>query len=274
MIKKTVLLFLISTILLNSCNKKVYQNNSVRNLKTGTLLEMNTEAFLVQNNTWNLKTTEHFKFYFDISISDSLKHKVVTVQEKNYKKLVKLMSIENRKLPTVTYFLFKDKAQKTQLTQVEADAHKIENNVYHLPKNALGKQEVGHIITHNAWGFIPNDSDYALIVDEGFNYYVDEKDFYDMDFYDFVKNVYNKNPDFTLNYLVSEDRGKRINGGHDQILSYIAGGFTKYLIKHYGISKFEKLWAFAREGKDSIYKEIYNKTLTELDSDFKKYLFR
>lgn len=262
------IIYILSLVLLSSCGNKLYKTKTEeRVLKTGTLMEMNSEEFLVQNNTWNLKTSNNFKFYFDKSIDSKVTNEIPKIQEENFTHIVKLMGIDKKEYPKVTYFLFKDKNQKKTLTQVGSDAHAIAPNVYYLPKNAKGGQEVGHVITHKVWGFIPNDSEYALLIDEGFNYYIDNEKFYDGKLDEYALEYISSNQGFKITDLTKNGNGKRNNGGHSLNKSYVAGSFVKYLIERYGTEKFGKIWKSAVKNSEPEFKKIYGKALTEIGNE-------
>lgn len=262
-----------SFVLLLSCGKKLYKTQTEKNvLKTGTLMEMNSEAFLAQNNTWNIKTSKNFKFYFDKSIDSKLTKQISNAQEENFAHIVKLMGIDKKQYPKVTYFLFKDKHQKITLTQVSSDAHAIAPNVYYLPKNAKGGQEVGHVVTQTTWGFIPNDSEYALLIDEGFNYYIDNNKFYNGKLDEYAIEYINSNQGFEIIDLTKNGKGLRNNGGHILNESYIAGSFVKYLIEKYGAKKFGDIWKSAVINAAPEFEKIYGKKLVQIGKEYISHL--
>lgn len=261
--------YILALVLLSSCSNKLYKTETEeRVLKTGTLMEMNSEEFLVQNNTWDLKTSDNFKFYFDKSIDSKLAKEVKEVQEDNFLRIVKLMGIKENEYPKITYFLFKDKNQKLTLTQVGSDAHAIAPNVYYLPKNAKGGQEVGHVITQTVWGFIPNDSEYALLIDEGFNYYIDNDKFYDGKLDEYALEYISSIQEFKITDLTKNGNGLRNNGGHNLNESYVAGSFVKYLIKEYGAKKFGAIWKSAVKDSEPEFKKIYGKELNQIGDEY------
>jgi len=264
--------------LITSCStaNKIKNSGEYRHLKTGEIMEMNSEEFLIHNNAWELKSTEHFKFFFDKSIDKKLQDNVIKSQELNYSELAILMGISEIELTKINFWLFKDKAQKEKLTLVASDAHAISTfpSVYYLPKNATGGQEVGHVMTQSYWGFIPKTSNYALVIDEGFNYYIDNKRFYKEKLIEKVK-ILNSKKSVSILKLVNENNGKRIkgvqSGSHEVDESLIAGAFTQFIIEKYGIEKFSILWkkALKKESADSIiYNEVYNKDISELNNEF------
>lgn len=267
-------IFILTLFLLTlGCSKKIHNiQTDKRVLKKGTLMEMNSEDFLTQNNTWHLQTADKLKLYFDKSIAKPFREEVIKAQRKNYNHIVDLMGIKENNYPKVTYFLFKDKEQKKLLTQVDSDAHAIASNVYHLPKNAKGGQEIGHIITQTVWGFIPNDSEYALLIDEGFNYYIDNNKFYQGKLDDHTKEFFSSNKNFNIEDLTKNGKGRRFKGGHSREESYVAGSFVKFLIQNYGTEKFGELWSSAVNNKRPNFSKIYNKTLNELGIEFKNNL--
>lgn len=273
-------LFLI--ILITSCSStrktKTYKDN--RQLKTGDIMEMNSEAFLVQNNTWSLISTEHFKFFFDKAISENSKNEIAKIQELNYNKIVQLMGLNSIAMPKINFWLFKDIGQKKKLTLISSDAHVISTypSVYYLPKNAKGAQEVGHAITQSVWGFIPKRSNYALLIDEGFNYYIDNGQFYKEEIIERVKSIHSKESVNILK-LVNANNGNRLigvsTGSHEVNESLISGAFVQFLIEKYGPIKFGQLWIKATEKENAesiIFDKIYDKTLEELNNEFKNIL--
>ena len=263
------ILYILGLVLLSSCSNKLYKTETEeRVLKTGTLMEMNSEEFLVQNNTWSLKTSNNFKFYFDKSIDSKLTTEISKAQEENFAHIVRLMGIDREEYPKVIYFLFKDKNQKINLTQVSSDAHAIAPNVYYLPKNAKGGQEIGHVITQTVWGFIPNNSEYALLIDEGFNYYIDNDKFYDGKLDEYASEYIKSNQDFEIGDFTKNGKGVRNNGGHKLAESYVAGSFVKYLIEEYGTEKFGNLWSSAVKNSEPEFEKIYGKELTQIANEY------
>ncbi len=263
------IVYILSLIVLSSCSKKLYKTEAeARVLKTGTLMEMNSEEFLVQNNTWNLKTSNNFKFYFDKSIDPVLTQEISKVQEENFAHIVKSMGIDKKEYPKIIYFLFKDKNQKITLTEVSSDAHAIAPRVYYLPINATGAQEIGHVITQTVWGFIPNNSEYALIIDEGFNFFIDNDKFYNGKLDEYALEYINSNQEFEITDLTKNGKGIRNNGGHKLLESYVAGSFVKYLITEYGVEKFGDIWKSAVSNSEPEFKEIYGKELSQISDEY------
>lgn len=269
---------LLATLVTISCSsiKKLKSDGDIRPIKTGDIMEMNSKEFLVQNNTWNLQTTEHFKFYFDKNIDVDLRAAVIKAQEINYSEIVKLMNLEDLQMEKINFWVFKNKEQKFQLTKVNSDAHAISTfpSVYYLPKNALGAQEVGHVITQSQWGFIPKTSNYALIIDEGFNYYIDNERFYKNDLYSSVKRLSATDP-VNVMELITRNSGNIIKGvetgSHELNESLISGAFVQYLIENFGIDKFADLWKKAVKSEyadPNIFPEIYDRSLQSLSDDF------
>ncbi|CAN0600515.1 unnamed protein product, partial [Laminaria digitata] len=147
-------------------------------------------------------------------------------------------------------------------------------SAYKLPKNAVAAQEVGHVMTQSLWGFIPKTNNYALLIDEGFNYFIDDNSFYTESLLESTKKLHQKNP-VDITQLINANNGQRTKGvsagSHKVNESKIAGAFVQYLIKKYGKDKFGQLWkkATLKEYADTIiFKEIYGKTIEELNVDF------
>ncbi|MCB0632297.1 MAG: hypothetical protein R2824_11425 [Saprospiraceae bacterium] len=247
-------------------------------MKNGDIMELNSTEFLVKSNTWNLETTDHFKFYFDMAISDELRNRTKEAQELNYRELAKLMGIKNETFERINFWLFKDKAQKIALTLVDSDAHAISTfpSVYYLPKNATGAQEVGHVMTQKLWGFIPKTSNYSLLIDEGFNFYIDDERFYGGNLLVDARDILIENPEFDLAGLIAANNGRKLTGvetgSHDLNESLLAGAFVKFMIMEYGIDQFEKLWKLAVQHDVAalqIFEKIYGKSLVVLNEEFK-----
>lgn len=271
-------LILLSIILIVSCSssKKINNDGASRILKTGDIMEMNSEEFLVRNNTWQLQSTKHFKFFFDKSIDSDLQENVLKSQELNYKDISRLMGLDETKSSQINFWLFKDRAQKKELTLVDSDAHAIStiSSVYYLPKNATAAQEVGHVLTQSFWGFIPKTSNYALVIDEGFNYYIDSKRFYKISMKDKLKTL-NQSQLINIVSIINANNGNRINGvatgSHEVNESLISGAFVEFLIEEYGVSNFSKLWKEATKSESAntnIFKMAYNKDLSQINKEF------
>jgi hypothetical protein len=275
---KTTLLLLGLILISNSCSKKVLQTDSeIRELRTGDIMEMNSEEFLVSNNTWDLITTKNLKFFFDKAISKELQQETIKAQETNFNEILRFMGIQNKGLTRINFYLFKDKEQKKLLTQVDSDAHAISTfpAVYYLPINSKGAQEVGHVMTQKYWGFIPKTSNYSLLIDEGFNYYIDDERFYNGTLCDKALNAYAENQNLTINELVLMNNGTKITGvvggSHKQNVSDISGCFVKYLIQQYGSEKFGQLWRLASNNESArpeLFEEIYNIELAKISKEF------
>jgi len=239
-------------------------------------MEMNSEEFLISNNSWVLKSTEHFKFYFDKSIDENFQQKIIIEQELNYKEISNLMALDEQNISKINFWLFKDKDQKKKLSLVGSDAHAISTfpSVYYLPKNATGAQEIGHVLTQINWGFIPKTSNYALIIDEGFNYYIDSERFYKEKIIDKLRAL-DSNKEVNITKIIEANNGKRIKGvltgSHEVNESIVSGAFVEFMINNYGIYKFSKLWKKAVESEtadSTIFKEIYGKNAEELNNEF------
>ena len=240
-------------------------------------MEMNSEEFLVSNNTWDLITTKNLKFFFDKAISKELKQETITKQETNFNEILRFMGVENDGLTRINFYLFKDKEQKKLLTQVDSDAHAISTfpAVYYLPINSTGAQEVGHVMTQKYWGFIPKTSNYSLVLDEGFNYYIDDERFYDGTLCDNAIDAYSENPKLTINEIVMMNNGEKISGveggSHKQNVSDISGCFVKHLIKRYGSKKFGQLWKLASNdetARPELFEEVYDIELAKISKEF------
>ena len=78
-----------------------------------------------------------------------------------------------------------------------------------------------------------------------------------------AKNLIEKNKFISFEKLMKNSVFKK----NDQANLYIqSGSFCNYLITNYGMEKFIELW----KNPDAL--KIYDKSLTELESDWKKYL--
>ncbi len=271
---KNYILLLLLAFTISSCAQKPYS----RKVKESSIMDMNSTYYLVQNNTWNLVSTEHFKFYFDKAIPEDIKQSIKDAQEENFAELATLMglSAEDQKIK-ISYWLFKDREQKRKLTKVDTDAHVLSdlNAVFHLPKNAKGSQELGHLLTQKFWGFIPKTSNYSLIIDEGFNYYIDDARFYNNKLTKDAKAVLASNTSLSAAKLIKRNDGEKVSGvatgSHLLNESKIAGAFVKYLIETHGIEKFQELWKLATQdttAKASIFKKVYGTSLKKINEEF------
>lgn len=271
--KKYIILFALA-FTISSCAQKPYS----RKVKESSIMDMNSTYYLVQNNTWNLVSTEHFKFYFDKAIPEEIKQGIKDSQEENFKELATLMGLseEDQKIK-ISYWLFKDRAQKRKLTKVDTDAHVLSDlkAVFHLPKNAKGGQELGHLLTQNFWGFIPKTSNYSLIIDEGFNYYIDDARFYNNKLTSDAKAILASDDSLSASKLIKRNDGEKVSGvstgSHQLNESKIAGAFVKYLIETHGIAKFQELWKLATQNptaKASIFKKVYGTSLKKINQEF------
>lgn len=268
---KIIIVFLL--VLFSHC-----KTGSMRIINKGELMEMNTTEYLVGNNVWQLVSNEYFKFYFDKNISEKTKNEVIKTQTKNIKKLFNLLEIKHNTNGKINYWLFKSKNQKIKLTKVSSDAHSISslNSIYHLPKNAFGSQELGHIIVYNYLGFIEKENNYSLVLDEGFNYFIGNKSFYQDRLTDLANKAISNNSSITPYNLITRNGSVNrigINSGtHKLNESYVAGAFVKYLIDNYGIIKFKGLWKRAiRSGKKSnpeIFNSVYGISLNLINEKF------
>lgn len=271
--KKYIILFLIA-FAISSCGTKPYS----RKVMDSSIMDMNSTYYLVHNNTWNLVSTEHFKFYFDKAIPEDTKQGIKDAQEKNFGELATLMGLTNEEQQfKVSYWLFKDRAQKRKLTKVDSDAHALStlNAIFHLPKNAKGGQELGHVLTQKFWGFIPKTSNYSLIIDEGFNYYIDDVRFYNNSLTKETKAALAQDNTLNVVNLIKRNDGEKIHGvatgSHRLNESIIAGAFVKYLIETHGIKKFQELWKLAvkdNTAKAGIFKKVYGTSLKKIHEAF------
>lgn len=260
--------------MISSCAQKPYS----RKIKDSNIMNMNSTYYLVNNNTWNLVSTAHFKFYFDKAIPEDTKQGIKDAQEKNFEELAALMGLtEEDQQFKVSYWLFKDRSQKRKLTKVDTDAHVLSslNAVFHLPKNAKGGQELGHLLTQKFWGFIPKTSNYSLIIDEGFNYYIDDARFYNNSLTKEAKAALKQDNTLSIVNLIKRNDGEKIHGvatgSHQRNESIIAGAFVKYLIETHGIDKFQELWKLAvkdNTAKASIFEKVYGTSLKKIDEAF------
>lgn len=261
-----------------SCSRTVIQTDTeYRVIKTGDIMEMNSEKFLLRNNGWNLETTEHFKFYFDLATDPELRQETMAAQENNFQELARLMGIPLDGKDKILFYLFRDIEQKKILTLVDSDAHAISDfpAVYHLPFNSTGGQEVGHVMTQKYWGSIPKTSNYSLIIDEGFNFYIDDERFYKGALWNQALKSKKENQEITIEALILANNGEKLegveNGSHQLDESFIAGAFVKFIIDNYGISKFEALWrsaAIDARAQSQIFDKVYGKSITEISEEF------
>lgn len=260
----------------------VFSCSTSRKLMDSDIMDMNSTYYLVNNNTWNLISTDHFKFYFDKAIPETSKQAIMDAQEKNFSELAKLMGLtEEDQSFYVSYWLFKDRSQKRTLTKVDSDAHVLSslNAVYHLPKNAKGGQELGHLLTQKFWGFIPKTNNYSLVIDEGFNYYIDDERFYGGKLKAQAQGIISSKNSPDIINLITRNKGEKIagvsTGSHLRNESIVAGAFIKFLIQEYGIEKFQKLWkeAVKKEKADiKILESIYKVSPRTLNDNFLKFL--
>lgn len=259
-------------------------SNRVQQAKEPSLREMNDPEYLLQHGgPWVQDSTEHFDFYFYQGVSPQRVEQIKAAQEANYTKVVRFMGLaKDHRLPRIRYWLFRNKAEKARKTKVDGDAHTITSfaSVYHTDtQSAIGAQEVGHILTVDQWGFISNTNGFSLLVEEGFNIYIDEEDYWVGTLgevpYDslavFALTTPEHCPTFTIVHLARE--GEDNEWGTSQ--ARMSGAFIQWLIETYGIGRFAALWRESSRHEATnlgLFSQIYGKELERLAQAFYEYL--
>lgn len=247
-----------------------------------TLMEMNDPKYLLaRSGPWGTDSTRHFDFYFYEGIDSSFAESIKTAQEANYSRITKSMGLENADgLPRIQFWLFRDKDEKIKKTKVSSDAHALPpySSVYHLPRNALGGQEVGHILTASQWGFIKNSNGLSLLVDEGFNFYIDEETFWvpaGSAPFDSVAVMALSNKEYCRRHTVTHLAHESEDGNWDTSQAKVAGAFVRFIIDQYGTKRFGDLWRGAKGKKEtdlSVFEPVYGKPLDQLGKEFYEHL--
>lgn len=102
------------------------------------LMEMNSPSYLIEHSgPWVRDSSAHFRYFFFEGVTDLIE-KVKAAQEVNYRYIARRMGVAADSLPTVNYFLFRDKDEKIRKTKVGSDAHALPDYASHLPTNATG----------------------------------------------------------------------------------------------------------------------------------------
>ena len=114
------------------------ENVTKRHYKEGNFLEMNREDKLIEHNTWNLKTVEGIKFYFDLSIPKREREIII-------ENVTNGINNDSLKLDTnspIIFWVFSSQDQKQKLTKNEDSVHIVKeyNSIYTYYRQLLIEQ--------------------------------------------------------------------------------------------------------------------------------------
>lgn len=245
-------------------------------------MEMNRPSYLIEySGPWVRDSSARFNYVFFEGASADLIEDVKAAQAVNYQYIARRMGAAADSLPRVNYFLFEDKDEKTRKTKVASDAHAIGDyaSVYHLPTNATGGQEVGHILTMSAWGNIPNGNGLVLLVEEGFNFYIDEERYWVQEQgkapFDSLATRALSHPEYGCRFVPDHlaQEGEDNDWSTEQAM--VSGAFVRFLIERYGVDRFAELWRRAThhtQTNTEVFTQTYEKPLAALSKAFYDWL--
>jgi hypothetical protein len=262
--KKNEGLFLISIlsiiVFINSCNGQIQFPAS--------LMEMNKPRYLLKDSLfWNKYESKHFIYYSSKKVDNDLIKPIIENQEINIIHIAKIMKLNDiDTLPKINFWIFNSDNEKYLKTQVNSNAHTLTEywSTYYNKDNATGAHEIGHLMSQHFWGYLKSKK-YDFLMQEGFAFYIDENRFFTFDFYNKTKVII-RNEKFKISAIIAEN-----NNTNYENKALVCGAFVKYLITTYGIENFASLWKSIEEN-DNVFNTIYDKKLSDLETDFYTFL--
>ena len=221
---------------------------------------------------WKTKVSSHYLFhYFPNSEADRDIEYIAEKQEAAYKKIIAFLEIEEPNRP-IEYFFYPDGQTKKELMGDDWYAQSICNEfrihvLYTEKDKPIGEHEDTHLLSL-PWGLSVG------FLEEGFAEYMVGHAWDKFSHEKYCRDGYRQRyfpPISTLfNHKEWTERSE-IN----MIYFYsLAGAFVTYLIHIYGKKQFRFLYSkinrgHSRNQHDVIFKEIYGKTIDEVEVEFK-----
>jgi hypothetical protein len=230
-------------------------------------MEMNKPEYLLRDSAfWNRNESRHFIYYSSKKVGNDFIKSIMDNQENNLIHIAGIMNINGiDTLKKINVWVFNSDDEKYSKTQVKSNAHTLTEywSTYYNKYNATGGHEVGHLMSQHFWGYLKSKK-YDFLLEEGFAFYLDENTFFKFDFYKKAKEIL-RNDKYRISSIIEES-----NNNDYANKAIVCGAFDKYLIKTFGIDKFEKLWKNIED--ENVFTATFNKTLTDLENDFYAYL--
>lgn len=233
-----------------------------------TLMEMNKPAYLLRDSAfWNRNESNHFVYFSSKKVGDDFIKDIIQNQETNIIHIAAIMNLkEVDKLPKIKLWIFNSDHEKYLKTQVKSNAHTLTEywSTYYNKNNATGAHEIAHLLSQHFWGYLKSKK-YNFLMEEGFAFYVDETRFFKFEFYKKAKSIL-ANAKYSISTIIKDNN----NNEDYEDKATVCGAFDKYLITNFGIEKFAVLWK--NIDNENIFNSTYNKSLSNLESDFYKFL--
>ena len=233
------------------------------------------KEYFKKSNKWLKKETEHYVFYyFPNSLAEKEIEMVAERQKKAFGKIISFLRVEPPK-NKISYYLYPDAKTKKELMGDDWYAQAIYKDfcvhiLYTEKVKPIGEHEDTHLLSL-PWGLSIG------FLQEGLAEYLVGHNWHGNSHEDIVKDGFNKNILPSIISLMSHDSWMKLP---DENIFYhycLAGSFVKFLIEKYGREKFERLYRGTKrqnsqEENLNLFYIIYNKSVGEIEEDWKKYL--
>ncbi|MDP4173008.1 MAG: hypothetical protein Q8933_03485 [Bacteroidota bacterium] len=237
-------------------------------------MELNKPERVLSQGVWHSYITRHFNFYYRPGYRSSVYiDSIAAKQEENYSEVLKLFNLYDYGYK-VKYFIFEDFKDYDNITGAGSFSNTYEignyGAVYAIDNDSLsnvtGKHEITHFLVDNFFGF-GAPGPFKWLTGEGMAVWSDGG-WYGEDLFDFAARKLRNDEISSPYFIVTHPEARRIQ----QNIYPMAGAFTKFMIRNYGLAKFLNLY---QKGYtlDS-FKAIFGKTFYEQNTIFENFLKR
>ena len=224
---------------------------------------------------WEILESEHYIFNYNLnSKAEEEIEFIIETQEKAYQKITKDLELGDN-FNKIKYYLYSSNKQKEELMGDGGNAQVIWYDfsihiVYNEDIKPIGEHEDTHLLTLG-WGVAIG------FFQEGLAEYMSgclwkNSEKKDIDARFFVKELYSKNMDISIDDLFSHSFWNKTIINRYQYYYPLAGLFTKYLFKEFGLEKYRKFYKSInrenpREEIVAIFENIFG-NLLEIEKKF------
>ncbi len=230
---------------------------------------------------WQKRKSSHYVFhYFKNSLAEKDIKRIIAVQERSYKKILRILKLKNER--KINYYLYPSKKTKQILMGddgygnaiwLEIKKRKVwvskkfeVHSIYNNKIQCIGPHEDTHLLSL-PWGVS------IFLFSEGLAEFMDKK-WCGKDIDIWARKYLKENKLYSIKFLLENKNWDKVN---NMIVYPQSGSFVRYLINTYGMGKFKK--AYKGTSRQKILKEnikimeiIYLKPIEEMEKNWKKHL--
>ena len=231
-----------------------------------------------EQKQWIKRKSSHYVFhYFENSLAAEEIEKIVETQEQNYRKIIKILGLENKR--KIDYYLYPSEKIKESLMGDNGYGNAIWVEIEKIKVWVPKKFEVHCLYNNKIQCIGPHEDTHLLslpygaatfLFSEGLAEFMDEK-WQGREIDIWAKEYFKKNKLYAIKFLMENKNWDKVD---DMIAYPQSGSFIKYLINTYGIEKFKKMHQDLSRNKTSrenirVVEKNCSKTIEEIEKNWK-----